>query len=91
MENVNEPLVWFIHLTQVRGGGFSRSTHSTCVLSCFIHPNMIFNPLAQVGFTNISHMLTPKGRVYAELTISHQSPGEFLLVTGSGSELHDLR
>lgn len=36
-------------------------------------------------------MLTPKGRVYAELTVSHQSPGDFLLITGSGSELHDLR
>lgn len=45
----------------------------------------------QVGFTNISHMLTPRGRVYAELTVSHQAPGDFLLVTGSGSELHDLR
>ncbi|KAI4540107.1 hypothetical protein MJG53_020712, partial [Ovis ammon polii x Ovis aries] len=49
------------------------------------------NVIPKVGFTNISHMLTPKGRVYAELTVSHQSPGEFLLVTGSGSELHDLR
>lgn len=47
--------------------------------------------LIQVGFTNISHMLTPRGRVYAELTVSHLSPGEFLLITGSGSELHDLR
>ncbi|GAB1298442.1 Dimethylglycine dehydrogenase, mitochondrial [Apodemus speciosus] len=48
------------------------------------------NVIPKVGFTNISHMLTPKGRVYAELTVSHQSPGEFLLITGSGSELHDL-
>lgn len=52
---------------------------------------MILNSFEQVGFTNISHMLTPKGRVYAELTVSHQSPGKFLLITGSGSELHDLR
>ncbi|CAH2297270.1 dimethylglycine dehydrogenase, mitochondrial [Pelobates cultripes] len=49
------------------------------------------NTLPKVGFTNISHMLTPRGRVYAELTVSHLLPGEFLLVTGSGSELHDLR
>uniref|UniRef100_A0A8C5PI84 Dimethylglycine dehydrogenase, mitochondrial n=1 Tax=Leptobrachium leishanense TaxID=445787 RepID=A0A8C5PI84_9ANUR len=49
------------------------------------------NTIPKVGFTNISHMLTPKGRVYAELTVSHVLPGEFLLVTGSGSELHDLR
>lgn len=45
----------------------------------------------QVGQTNISHMLTPTGKVYAEVTITQLSPGEFLLVTGSGSELHDLR
>ncbi|XP_032330821.1 dimethylglycine dehydrogenase, mitochondrial isoform X10 [Camelus ferus] len=53
--------------------------------------HLFANVIPKVGFTNISHMLTPKGRVYAELTVSHQSPGEFLLVTGSGSELHDLR
>lgn len=47
--------------------------------------------LPQVGLTNISHMLTPRGRVYAELTITQVAPGEFLLITGSGSELHDLR
>nr|KAF6354699.1 dimethylglycine dehydrogenase [Myotis myotis] len=53
--------------------------------------HLFANVIPKVGFTNISHMLTPKGRVYAELTVSHQSPGEFLLITGSGSELHDLR
>lgn len=45
----------------------------------------------QLGVTNISHMLTPAGRVFAELTITQLSPGEFLLITGSGSEGHDLR
>lgn len=49
------------------------------------------NSLPKVGLTNISHMLTPSGRVFAEVTITQISPGEFLLVTGSGSELHDLR
>ncbi|MBN3322733.1 M2GD protein, partial [Atractosteus spatula] len=49
------------------------------------------NVVPKVGVTNISHMLTPQGRVYAEVTVTHLSPGEFLLVTGSGSELHDLR
>ncbi|XP_038621412.1 dimethylglycine dehydrogenase, mitochondrial [Tachyglossus aculeatus] len=49
------------------------------------------NVIPKVGFTNISHMLTPRGRVYAELTVCQKSPGEFLLITGSGSELHDLR
>ncbi|XP_018427423.1 PREDICTED: dimethylglycine dehydrogenase, mitochondrial [Nanorana parkeri] len=53
--------------------------------------HLFANIIPQVGFTNISHMLTPRGRVYAELTVSHLSPGEFLLITGSGSELHDLR
>ncbi|KAJ8286966.1 hypothetical protein GJAV_G00045430 [Gymnothorax javanicus] len=49
------------------------------------------NVVPKVGLTNISHMLTPTGRVYAEVTITQLAPGEFLLITGSGSELHDLR
>ncbi|KAG1937093.1 dimethylglycine dehydrogenase, mitochondrial [Pimephales promelas] len=49
------------------------------------------NTLPKVGQTNISHMLTPRGRVYAEVTVTQITPGEFLLITGSGSELHDLR
>ncbi|XP_048021396.1 dimethylglycine dehydrogenase, mitochondrial [Megalobrama amblycephala] len=49
------------------------------------------NTLPKVGQTNISHMLTPRGRVYAEVTLTQIAPGEFLLITGSGSELHDLR
>lgn len=53
--------------------------------------HLFANTIPKEGFTNISHMLTPRGRVYAELTVSHLSPGEFLLITGSGSELHDLR
>ncbi|MEE6458505.1 hypothetical protein FKM82_000312 [Ascaphus truei] len=53
--------------------------------------HLFANNIPKEGFTNISHMLTPRGRVYAELTVSQLSPGEFLLITGSGSELHDLR
>ncbi|XP_066502777.1 dimethylglycine dehydrogenase, mitochondrial [Hoplias malabaricus] len=49
------------------------------------------NTLPKVGLTNISHMLTRRGCVYAEVTITQLAPGEFLLITGSGSELHDLR
>uniref|UniRef100_A0AAR2KCN8 Dimethylglycine dehydrogenase, mitochondrial n=1 Tax=Pygocentrus nattereri TaxID=42514 RepID=A0AAR2KCN8_PYGNA len=49
------------------------------------------NTMPKVGLTNISHMLTPRGRVYAEVTITQLAPGEFMLITGSGSELHDLR
>ena len=36
-------------------------------------------------------MLTPNGRVYAELTISRLEKDRYYLVTGSGSELHDFR
>ncbi|KAI1905233.1 hypothetical protein AGOR_G00014010 [Albula goreensis] len=53
--------------------------------------HLFANIMPKVGLTNISHMLTPKGRVYAEVTITQLAPGEFLLITGSGSELHDLR
>lgn len=53
--------------------------------------HLFANTMPKVGMTNISHMLTPRGRVYAEVTITQLSPGEFLLLTGSGSELHDLR
>uniref|UniRef100_A0A671VL42 Dimethylglycine dehydrogenase, mitochondrial n=1 Tax=Sparus aurata TaxID=8175 RepID=A0A671VL42_SPAAU len=49
------------------------------------------NNMPKVGLTNISHMLTPAGRVFAEVTITQLTPGEFLLITGSGSEGHDLR
>ncbi|KAL7377216.1 hypothetical protein ABVT39_024050 [Epinephelus coioides] len=49
------------------------------------------NTMPKVGLTNISHMLTPAGRVFAEVTITQLAPGEFLLITGSGSEGHDLR
>ncbi|XP_034048900.1 dimethylglycine dehydrogenase, mitochondrial [Thalassophryne amazonica] len=53
--------------------------------------HLFANTLPKVGLTNISHMLTPAGKVYAEVTITQLAPGEFLLITGSGSELHDLR
>ena len=49
------------------------------------------SPHYQVRKVNISHMLTPNGRVYAELTITRLEQDKYYLVTGSGSELHDLR
>lgn len=52
---------------------------------------LLWHVCFQVGMTNISHMLTPSGRVFAEVTITQLAPGEFLLLTGSGSEGHDLR
>lgn len=36
-------------------------------------------------------MLTPKGKVYAEMNVSCMAPDHYLLVTGSSSEFHDLR
>jgi dimethylglycine dehydrogenase len=36
-------------------------------------------------------MLTPSGKVYAELTVTHVDDDKFLVVTGSGSEGHDLQ
>jgi dimethylglycine dehydrogenase len=36
-------------------------------------------------------MLTSTGRVYAEHTITGMDDGKYLIVTGGGSEFHDLR
>ena len=36
-------------------------------------------------------MLSPRGRVYAELTVSTITPEHYFLLTGSSSEFHDLR
>lgn len=49
------------------------------------------NELPKVGHTNISLMLTSKGKVYAEMNVSCLAPDHYLLVTGSSSEFHDLR
>jgi glycine cleavage system aminomethyltransferase T len=49
------------------------------------------NVLPTVGRTVITHLLTERGRVYAEWTVTRFADDEFFCVTGSGSELHDLR
>ena len=36
-------------------------------------------------------MLTPKGKVYAEVTVSKLGPDHYFVITGGGSEYHDLR
>lgn len=36
-------------------------------------------------------MLTPKGRVMAELSVMRLATDRFYVITGSGSELHDMR
>lgn len=52
---------------------------------------LVANKLPKVGTTNISHMLTPSGNVYSELTVTTLANDRYFLVTGSGSELHDER
>lgn len=52
---------------------------------------LLANKLPKVNSINISHMLTPRGRVYAEVTVTRLAPDRYFVITGSGSELHDLR
>jgi dimethylglycine dehydrogenase len=59
--------------------------------ACRLLDHLTANELPSVGRTVITHMLTPRGRVYAELTVTRLSEDHFFCVTGSGSELHDLR
>lgn len=49
------------------------------------------NELPEVGHSNISHMLTPKGKVYAEMTVTCLEAARYFLVTRSNTEFHDLR
>ncbi|EQC30845.1 dimethylglycine dehydrogenase [Saprolegnia diclina VS20] len=49
------------------------------------------NSIPETGKVRVCHMLTPKAKVMAELTISAIADDHFYVVTGSGSELHDLR
>ena len=43
------------------------------------------------GKTGLVHMLTSEGKVYAELTVTCLGEQQYLVVTGAGSEGHDLR
>lgn len=47
--------------------------------------------LPALGRCVVTHMLTTRGTIYAELTISCTAPDIYFVVTGSGSEIHDLR
>ncbi|KAK3887374.1 hypothetical protein Pcinc_008492 [Petrolisthes cinctipes] len=49
------------------------------------------NSVPRVGRTVITHVLSPDARVYAELTVTRTEENSFLVITGSGVELHDLR
>lgn len=52
---------------------------------------LLANKLPAVNSINISHMLTPRGRVYAEVTVTRLEENRYFVITGSGSELHDFR
>ena len=44
-----------------------------------------------VGRTKVCQMLSPRGRILADLTITRLADDRFYVVTGAASELHDLR
>ncbi|XP_072166701.1 dimethylglycine dehydrogenase, mitochondrial-like [Diadema setosum] len=44
-----------------------------------------------IGGCVVGHMLTPRGKVYAEITVTKTGENQFFCITGSGSEIHDLR
>ncbi|PAA86092.1 hypothetical protein BOX15_Mlig007960g1 [Macrostomum lignano] len=52
------------------------------------------NRLPKVNRTCITHMLTPRGRVFSEMTLTclpaDDGQQKFRALTGSGSEMHDL-
>ena len=52
---------------------------------------VVAGTVPKAGRTSLAHALTPKGKVMAEFTITGLEDGSFMIVTGSGSELHDLR
>uniref|UniRef100_T1J2V2 Dimethylglycine dehydrogenase n=1 Tax=Strigamia maritima TaxID=126957 RepID=T1J2V2_STRMM len=52
---------------------------------------ILANNIPKVGCTNVSHIITPRGKIYGELTVTCVEPDLFFCITGAGSELHDLR
>lgn len=53
--------------------------------------HLVANKIPTKGMCNLTHMLTPQGNVYAELTLTNIDDSKFMIYTGSGSEGHDLR
>ncbi|KAF0697571.1 Aste57867_11749 [Aphanomyces stellatus] len=49
------------------------------------------NAIPKTSQIRIAHLCTPKGKVMGELTITPIDDNTFYVVTGAGSELHDLR
>ena len=52
---------------------------------------LLAGTVPKTGRTTLAHALTIGGKVMAEFTITGLEDGSFMVVTGSGSELHDLR
>ncbi len=52
---------------------------------------LLAGTVPKVGRTSLAHALTIGGKVYAEFTVTGLENGDFMVITGSGSELHDLR
>eukprot|EP01097_Dermamoeba_algensis_P001301 TRINITY_DN1495_c0_g3_i2.p1 TRINITY_DN1495_c0_g3~~TRINITY_DN1495_c0_g3_i2.p1 ORF type:complete len:454 (+),score=106.26 TRINITY_DN1495_c0_g3_i2:1341-2702(+) len=52
---------------------------------------LVANTLPAVGKIKIVHFLTPKGKVWSEMTLSRLSEDTYYLITGTSVELHDLR
>lgn len=49
------------------------------------------NTIPKPGGICITHCLTERGKVYAELTATALAEDRFFIVTGASTELHDLR
>ena len=52
---------------------------------------LLAGSIPKPGRTTLAHALTESGKVYAEFTVTGLGNDGFMIVTGSGSELHDLR
>lgn len=52
---------------------------------------MIANKLPAVGRVGLGHLLTPKGKVYSELTFVRLAEEEFYITGYANFQLHDLR
>ena len=53
---------------------------------------LLAGTVPKVGRTTLAHALTVNGKVMAEFTVTGmEEANNFMVITGSGSELHDLR
>lgn len=52
---------------------------------------LLAGTVPKVGRTTLAHALTVGAKVMAEFTVTGLDKDEFMVVTGSGTELHDLR